>query len=105
MFSGTSAISRRTGRARVAAGGDDLADERLPGDDAEQAAVVADEDRPHLGPLERLAGLLRARARRRAAADRRPWRRAPCPSGIEAAGVERAGHLADPGHERCGAEA
>ena len=51
------------GRARVAARRDDLADERLSRDDAEQPAVVfADEDRAHLRAAERLAGLLRAGA-------------------------------------------
>ena len=49
-------------RARVAAGRDDLAHERLPGHDAEEAPLVADEDRTHLRPVERLPGLLCARA-------------------------------------------
>ena len=48
--------------ARVASGGDDLAHERLPRHDAEEAAAVADEHCAHLRPVERLAGLLRARA-------------------------------------------
>jgi hypothetical protein len=48
-------------RARVAAGGDDLADERLPRDHAEEAAPVEDEDRAHLGRRQGLPRLLRGR--------------------------------------------
>jgi hypothetical protein len=46
--------------AGVPAGSDHLADECLPRDDADEAVPVADEDRPHLGPSQRLAGVLSA---------------------------------------------
>ena len=62
MFSGYLGDLAQLRRARVAPGRDDLAHERLPRHDADEAAVVADEDRTHLRPVERLAGLLRARA-------------------------------------------
>jgi hypothetical protein len=53
-------LAERSGR-RVAAGRDDLPDERLPRDDADEAALVAHEDGSDLRPRERLARLLRAR--------------------------------------------
>ena len=43
----------------IPTGGDHLADERLPRDDADEALSVADEDRADLGPGKRLAGVLR----------------------------------------------
>jgi len=48
-------------RARVEPGSDHLADERLARDDADEAAVVADVDCPHLRLAQVLARLLRRR--------------------------------------------
>ena len=47
------------GRAGVTPGGDDLADERLPRHHTDEAAAVADEERAHLAPQQRLSGRLR----------------------------------------------
>jgi hypothetical protein len=50
------------GRLRVEPGGDDLADERLARDDADQPPALADEHRSAVGVLQPLAGLLRGLA-------------------------------------------
>ena len=57
---GSSAISPTGVSPGIPTGGDHLADERLPRDDADEALPVADEDRPDLRPGERLTGVLRA---------------------------------------------
>ena len=50
------------GRARIEPGRDDRSHERLAGDHPDQATVVADEERPHLGAPQSLPRLLSARA-------------------------------------------
>ena len=60
---GASAISRSGGRPRVEPARDDLADERLARDHADEVAAVADEHGAHLRPHQRLARLLRGRRR------------------------------------------
>ena len=49
------------GRPRIEPARDDLADERLARDHADEVAAVADEHGAHLGPHQRLARLLRGR--------------------------------------------
>ena len=77
MKCGSSAIALSCVVARVEAPGDDLADERLPRDDADEALVLGDVDGAHLGSLQELARHLRggiggqlARVRNHRLADR-----------------------------------
>ena len=86
--SGSSAISRSGRRARIAAGGDDLAHERLARDHADEPAVVADEHGADLRPRERSPASC-ALAPPRARAARSPSRRATRCSRVDPARLER----------------
>ena len=62
MLCGGSAIRRSSVERGSSPAATTARDERLAGDHPDQAAVVADEERPHLGAAQSLPRLLRARA-------------------------------------------